>query len=387
MDLVAPSGDINFMGDVTTTDRMGVVGYETGNYTNTFGGTSAACPQVSGVAALMLSANPNLTETQVRNILQNTATDMGTAGFDNTFGFGRVNACAAITAALSLTISGNNSFCTTSNNYTVPNLPVGATVQWQATPTGVVAINSPNAPQTTLTKNLDGIITLTATISNICGGQLTLTKQNITVGTPSPYLGGTFNDGGLGINQPLGNTYNEVYNRTVYISLSGSSNEFTWDGFYSNGNVTWYHPAGYDGLVINFGNPPPVYYGDYIGFSIHRTNACGIASEPLYFYYVGPSQYYRIAPNPVRSTFTVTQIDLKRELPQLAKKEVNRYLMRLQIIDKMGNTVMEKAYPTNTKSATIDVSGLKSDIYTVRLFTDDKVELHKIVVQHWQFVF
>lgn len=102
MDLVAPSGDVNLNGDVVTLDRMGAFGYEQGNYTFRFGGTSAACPQVSGVTALMLSINPNLTEAQVINILQTTATDMGDPGFDNTFGYGRVNACAAVRQAVFL---------------------------------------------------------------------------------------------------------------------------------------------------------------------------------------------------------------------------------------------------------------------------------------------
>ena len=62
MDLVAPSGDYVY-GDVYTTDRMGSIGYETNsNYTAHFGGTSAACPQVAGVAALLLSLYPNATE-------------------------------------------------------------------------------------------------------------------------------------------------------------------------------------------------------------------------------------------------------------------------------------------------------------------------------------
>jgi hypothetical protein len=38
----------------------------------------------------MLSINPNLTEAQVVNFLRNTATDMGSSGFDNTFGAGRL---------------------------------------------------------------------------------------------------------------------------------------------------------------------------------------------------------------------------------------------------------------------------------------------------------
>jgi subtilisin family serine protease len=106
MDLVAPSGNVNQLGDIRTLDRMGVSGDDIGNYNSAFGGTSAACPQVAGVAALMLSTNPNLTEAQVRTILQNTATDMGPQGFDNTFGYGRLNAGAAMREVASQLIVG-----------------------------------------------------------------------------------------------------------------------------------------------------------------------------------------------------------------------------------------------------------------------------------------
>ena len=74
LDMVAPSGNGNSNSDIVTTDRMYGLGYQTygdWNYYEHFGGTSAACPQVSGVAALVLSMNPNLSELQVRNILKN----------------------------------------------------------------------------------------------------------------------------------------------------------------------------------------------------------------------------------------------------------------------------------------------------------------------------
>lgn len=59
--------------DVLTTDRSGTAGYNTavgedGNYTF-FNGTSASAPQVAGVAALILSANPALTYRDVQQIL------------------------------------------------------------------------------------------------------------------------------------------------------------------------------------------------------------------------------------------------------------------------------------------------------------------------------
>lgn len=116
MDVVALSGDVNNFGDIRTTDVMGASGVNAGNYSTTFGGTSAACPQVAGVAALMLSVNPNLTETNVRTIIQQTATDMGPAGFDNDFGFGRLNAEQAI--LISLAVSGLDNLCGT-NTYSI----------------------------------------------------------------------------------------------------------------------------------------------------------------------------------------------------------------------------------------------------------------------------
>lgn len=80
------------------------------DYTSQFGGTSAACPQVAGVAALVLSVNPDLTQSQVRFLLEATAEkiDAGNTdpngryqpdGHSQFYGFGRVNAFEAVKAA------------------------------------------------------------------------------------------------------------------------------------------------------------------------------------------------------------------------------------------------------------------------------------------------
>lgn len=69
--------------------------YESMNY-DYLSGTSMACPQAAGVAALIWSRFPNATRDWVRGQLSFTSDDLGDPGFDITYGAGRVNARKAI---------------------------------------------------------------------------------------------------------------------------------------------------------------------------------------------------------------------------------------------------------------------------------------------------
>jgi subtilisin family serine protease len=96
-------------------DLVGALGYESGDYVSSFGGTSSACPVVAGVAALVLCANPDLTAQEVKRILQETADKIvdrdadpqlgmrlgtyDTNGHSQWFGYGKVNAFNAVQAA------------------------------------------------------------------------------------------------------------------------------------------------------------------------------------------------------------------------------------------------------------------------------------------------
>ncbi len=62
-------------------------------------GTSFAAPHVAGVLALMLSANPRLTPDRAIALLESTAIDLGPPGWDEQYGYGLVDAAAAVDAA------------------------------------------------------------------------------------------------------------------------------------------------------------------------------------------------------------------------------------------------------------------------------------------------
>jgi subtilisin family serine protease len=62
-----------------------------------YSGTSMACPHVAGVAALIFAASgTNTSPAEVQTILENSAQDLGVTGWDQYYGYGLVNASAAI---------------------------------------------------------------------------------------------------------------------------------------------------------------------------------------------------------------------------------------------------------------------------------------------------
>lgn len=102
---------------ISTSDMTGSNGFSSGNYTYTFNGTSAACPNVAGVAALVLSVNQFFTAEDVRTIINQSADRVPGYVYDSTsvhgtwnveMGHGRVNANAAVLLAQTFAASGVN---------------------------------------------------------------------------------------------------------------------------------------------------------------------------------------------------------------------------------------------------------------------------------------
>ncbi|WNJ16454.1 S8 family serine peptidase [Pontibacter sp. G13] len=105
LDLVSPTSQDD-PASVTILDRMGNLGFNNSsityeqhadvNYSKWFGGTSVSSATVSGTAALILSLDSTLTASDVYTILRSSATDMGDAGQDSIYGYGRLDMQAAL---------------------------------------------------------------------------------------------------------------------------------------------------------------------------------------------------------------------------------------------------------------------------------------------------
>lgn len=117
-------------------------------------GSSMAAPVVAGVCALVLAANPDLTVDQVKNLLYETANDAGAAGWDPIYGWGKVDAYAAVIKAMTtnsvkgIELSGIDRV-ETSIAIAKQTYPTG--------PQGVIVVRSDNFPDALAASALAGV--------------------------------------------------------------------------------------------------------------------------------------------------------------------------------------------------------------------------------------
>src|SRR6185369_5317556 len=111
---------------------------------------------VAGVAALVLSVNPNLTPNQVQDILKQSADDFGLPVWDSSYGWGRVNAGRAVLLASRNTVPSDS----TSPSISFSSPTNGAVVSGSVS---IVATANDNVGVASVTISIDGIPMITDT--------------------------------------------------------------------------------------------------------------------------------------------------------------------------------------------------------------------------------
>ncbi|MBM3860790.1 MAG: DUF11 domain-containing protein [Verrucomicrobia bacterium] len=171
LDFVAPGG--GGWNLVATLDITGTNGYSSTDATFDFSGTSAATPHAAGVAALLLSVNPNLTALEVREIMRRTCDKIGGVTYDGGtnlfYGHGRINAWRAlaelvpdlavgVTATPEPASFGSNiTYTITVTNLSATHAATGVIVS-NTLPAGVVFLNATASQGTCATDAFQRVI-------------------------------------------------------------------------------------------------------------------------------------------------------------------------------------------------------------------------------------
>jgi serine protease len=254
VDITAPGGDGN--------DNNGD-GYMDGVLQNTFSGTnegyyfmygtSMATPHVAGIAAAMFSVNPSITNTEVRNILETTADDIGAAGWDQYFGHGLLDGAEAVQQAM----GGSNVPPTADFTFAVNNYTVTFTDQSSDSDGTIVSWlwnfgdgNTSTAQNPVHTYATDGAYNVSLTVTDD-GSATGNVSKNVVVGNLSMYvadiamsiarLGASYQATAVITVLDQGN--NPVDGATVYVDWSGCPNSSASAVTGADGTVTINSPA------------------------------------------------------------------------------------------------------------------------------------------------
>jgi subtilisin family serine protease len=347
----------------------GILSTVNNNGTATFDGTSMATPHVSGVAALILSVNPNLTFQQVNNIIESTAQKVGTYNYTNTvgrpngtwddeMGYGLVDAFTAVQQAQQslASITGPDIVCSSNTTF---NLQGGNIPTWSKSYNlSLVSLNNNSITVKASSSTVGGQGYVRATFANG-----TFVQEDFWVGKPS-------------INVPPvpDICINERPSQLFTLPVSDGAEEYRLSWTSSNLNIN----------VINggwFTNAPKELFftatstGTYY-VTISTKNSCGISTSqfPVKFVFCsgGGRNNFSVSPNPSSESLTI-----QKKSNDI--NSVNGNKIQYEFFD-FSSSLIYKGFITNDK-ATINVSNLKKGRYILKIYGTKEEETHHIIVE------
>jgi hypothetical protein len=338
-------------------------------YTARFGGTSHACPVVAGVAALMLSVNPDLSNEDVYDILTSQARKVGgftyTNGRCNEMGYGRVDAYASVRYALDMEISGPSPICM-AGTYTVNNLLPGATIEWVQSG-NLTRVSAQGANPCTFSVNGSGAGWVGAIINRSCGS-INLPHENIWLGVPAYTLLDIDLEGG------------------ALIACDYTNAEADYDGTAGIDLYDWNLPSASDWDISEHGishkyveieyweDPAP----SYEKITVRAHNTCGWSDWQETWWPVTDNCGYRLmsfSPNPTTGETTLTiQSSSEKEIMDVNQEWELEIYTQTQVL---------KAKKTRLKgsSTVINTAGWQEGVYVARALYNNEVITGKLMVK------
>lgn len=348
--------------------------YEDEDFTNCFNGTSAAVPHVSGVAALILSINPNLTQDQVRDIIESTAQKVGGYNYStvqgrtngtwyNQMGYGLIDAYAAVIKAAGGPITGQSLVCSSGTTFSISPIASFDSVKWEKGP--FLNIGSGQGTATcTISATGDSISFVKVTVyAN--GHQATLPEKIVWAGKPvttsisgpSPF----YDEYGC-----TGQPYS-CWTVPARNALSQSSYEWAVEPSY----FSWYFQYQYyDWVTIVFNDPY-----EYYQVRVRATNTCGASIWVSKMVSITDCYRFLLYPNPASGEVTISLT-----VAESVKKEEVPSNILVQITDKSGIKLYSAT--KSGDSFTIPVSNLKDGNYIVSIIYDGKIENLPLIIKN-----
>lgn len=409
LDIVAPGVKIY------TTDASGSAGYSIDDYTSTFNGTSAACPNAAGVMALILSLKPSLTYTEARQILESSTDKVasysytsGVSGqpngsWNNEVGYGRVNALKAVKLVYPYKLSGSTSLCTIPGPIAsvsiTPTPPAGTIINWSVSSNLNFHPASPTTPNSTYVfvqnaapLNSYGTAYVYASVNGI-----PLNEHKIELGQKpfsytvqkstsfTEYCDYYYHYLSLDVinTDTAGNYTYSFSNLTAGMSNSGityiqtSTNSFLFK-IPLNKIPAGANPAVFIYSVAAMGTcstAPNMRNGQAIVL-IQCTLVGPVGPPPFYraqssISPVAANSYYAIYPNPSSSILNISLTD-ENWIPSKSAT-IAAVLYDINGVEKTQVTVIDNA-------ASLDVSKLKKGTYILKIDSNGSIESHQIII-------
>lgn len=292
-----------------------------------------------------------------------------------------------------LLVSGNPQICSGSpQTYSISNLPCNASVVWDESPSNLVT-PSVTGNNITLSYAADGQTVLTATVTGGCAGSSGI-KVPITVTTGN--ITGYYNVSSNYVVQnqvPLSSGGGSVFlpkNQSVLFSLVLTSPNLSSVSWSVSGNYsTYYYGSNFFNLYLV--SPPNSNGSNNATVTLSASGPCGYSTNNYRFQAVTQGSFYSIvaSPNPAKGTInvnvttvpdTVTVIGSQQKMA-LTSNTTGITIMSLYDFNTNALVKQWTYQEINASGYKLNVAGVKSGIYVLKIERDNKSSTTKIILQ------